>query len=124
MRYSGILVACAVALSVGCHDQTGVIDDSCFMDPAPISARTLELAVGDTVTFTARLGEPRRCLPGGLEPAAWWWSSNDTLVARIDSASGIATAVQPGTTVIIVRHRRVPSVTSVTQLTVLDSADQ
>jgi hypothetical protein len=29
------MVACAVALSVGGHDQTTqVIDDSCFMDPS------------------------------------------------------------------------------------------
>lgn len=110
------------AVVAGCHDQTTqIIDDSCFMDPAPITVRSRVLAVGDTATFSARIGEPRKCLPDGLEPVVWRWTGRDTVIARIDSVSGIATALQPGTTWIMVRHLRAPEVTSSVQLTVLGS---
>lgn len=118
---NGLTVLCAavsLALS-GCGDEQ-VIDDSCFVDLAPITPRTTTLNVGDTVTFQAALG-PANCLPAGVEPPDWRWYSQDTLVATIDSLSGLATAVGPGLGPIRVEHARERSVQSSAILRVLAS---
>jgi hypothetical protein len=83
-----------------------------MMDPAPISPRVDSLRVGDTVSFTARLGEPRHCLPAGLEPAAWRWASTDTLVLSVDALTGVAAARAPGAAYLWVAHERNPDVRS------------
>jgi hypothetical protein len=95
-----------------------VLDDRCLVDLAPISARTTSVSVGDTVTFAAALG-PAECLPAGVEPPEWRWSSSDTLIVTIDSLSGLARAVSPGTGLIQVVHARQRSVASTAVLTVL-----
>jgi hypothetical protein len=102
---------------LGCGDDL-VIDDSCFVDQAPISARTNTAHVGDTVTFTAELG-PRECLPPGVEPPEWRWYSTDTLIVSIDSLSGLALAKAPGLGTIRVEHARERSVQSSASLQVL-----
>jgi hypothetical protein len=61
--------------------------------------------VGDTVTFKAALG-PAECLPPGVDPPEWRWYSLDTLIVKIDSLSGLATAVGPGLGPIRVEHAR------------------
>ena len=90
------------ALLLACNGGT-VIDDSCFVDLAPISARTSVVSVGDTLTFDASLG-PAECLPSGITTEDWRWSSSDTLIARIDSLSGLAQAISSGDVVIRVDH--------------------
>jgi hypothetical protein len=98
-------------LLAGCGSTESLADDSCLRDLAPISARTTIVSVGDTVTFEASLG-PAECLPSGVEPVEWRWSSSDTLIATIDSVSGVALGVSPGIAVIQVTHVRQPSVAS------------
>ena len=109
------LYVSALAL-VACSGGT-VIDDSCFVDLAPISARTHVVSVGDTVTFEATLG-PAECLPANVESEEWRWSSTDSLIARIDSLTGLAEGVSPGDVGIQVQHALAPSVASVTGLQV------
>lgn len=93
------------------------IDDSCFVDLAPVSARTKMVSAGDTVTFTAALG-PEQCLPAGAEPVEWRWSSTDTLIATIDPITGLALGVSPGDAYIAVVHAREPRIASGTGLQV------
>jgi hypothetical protein len=113
-RFSGIAVPILLA---GCGSPYSTIDDSCLVDLAPISVRTTVVSVGDTVTFEASLG-PAECLPAGVEPVEWRWSSSDTLIATIDSVAGVAQGVRPGIAVIQVSHVRQPSVASATGLRV------
>lgn len=102
---------------LACGDDT-VIDDSCLVDLAPISARTHVVSVGDTVTFEADLG-PAACLPANVDSEDWRWSSSDTLVARIDSLTGLIEGVRPGDIGIQVKHAQDPSVASETGLQVV-----
>ena len=101
--------AVAVFLA-GCGDGV-VLDDRWLVDLAPITARTNVIGVGDTVTYKAELG-PADCLPAGVEPAEWRWSSDDPNIATIDPISGVALGVGPGYTPIRVAHAREPSVAS------------
>ena len=79
------------------------------------------MSVGDTVTFQASL-VPGGCLPAGLEPADWRWSSSDTLIARIDSLTGLAQGIGGGTATISVQHASAPRVQQITQLQVVAGA--
>jgi Bacterial Ig-like domain (group 2) len=85
--------------------------DNCFVNLAPITARTNVVSVGDTLTFEASLG-PAECLPTGITTENWRWSSTDTLIARIDSLSGLAEGVAPGAVTIQVEHADNSSVAS------------
>jgi hypothetical protein len=85
--------------------------DHCFVNLAPITARTNVVSVGDTVAFHAMLG-PAECLPAGITTEDWRWSSSDTLTARIDSLTGLAQGVKPGAAVIQVQHAQSPQVAS------------
>jgi hypothetical protein len=107
----GALGAAVAMFLINCSGRSPVIDDSCFVDLAPISARTTSASVGDTVTFHAALG-PAECLPAGVEPPDWRWYSLDTSIVTIDSVSGLAHAVGPGLAAIHVEHARVRSVQS------------
>jgi hypothetical protein len=105
-------------LLLACNGGT-VIDDSCFVDLAPITARTSVVSVGDTVSFDANLG-PAQCLPAGIDSEDWRWSSSDTLIARIDSLTGLAQATGPGDALIRVDHAKARGqVESVTPLHVV-----
>jgi uncharacterized protein YjdB len=109
--YAKIPGALAAAIFlVSCGSET-IIDDSCFVDLAPITPNTHSAVVGDTVTFEAALG-PAECLPAGVDPPEWRWYSLDTLIVKIDSLSGLATAVGPGLGPIRVEHARERSVQS------------
>jgi hypothetical protein len=101
----------ALALALVACDGAVEINDSCFVDLAPVSARGHVVAVGDTLTFQASLG-PAECLPAGITTEEWRWSSTDTLVARIDSLSGVAEGVGPGDVFIRVEHAQDPRVAS------------
>jgi hypothetical protein len=92
--------------------------DHCFINLAPITARTNVVSVGDTLTFEASLG-PAECLPTGITTEDWRWSSSDSLRARIDSLTGLAEGVAPGSVTIQVEHADNPSVASGTGLQVL-----
>jgi hypothetical protein len=104
-------------LLLACSSET-VIDDSCFVDLAPISARTHMVSVGDTVSFEARLG-PAECLPANVVSEDWRWSSTDSLIAQIDSLTGLAEGISPGYVGIQVKHALDPSVASASGLQVL-----
>ena len=103
------LVACDGAME---------INDSCFVDLAPVSARANVVSVGDTLTFQASLG-PAECLPAGITTQEWRWSSTDTLIARIDSLSGVAEGISAGDVFIRVQHARDAGVASGTGLQVV-----
>ncbi len=83
----------ALLLLSACSDSE--TNDRCFVNLAPITARTNLIGVGDTVAFHATLG-PAECLPDSITTEDWRWSSTDTLIARIDSLSGLAEGVSPG----------------------------
>jgi hypothetical protein len=110
-------VSAFTVLLLACGDGT-VIDDSCFVDLAPISARSNVVPVGDTVTFEASLG-PSQCLPAGVTTEEWRWSSTDTLIARIDSLTGLALGINPGQVSILVEHATNPSVRNSAELQVV-----
>jgi Big-like domain-containing protein len=110
-------VSAFTLLLLACGNGT-VIDDRCFVDLAPITARSNVVAVGDTVTFDANLG-PSECLPPNVTSEAWRWSSTDTLIARIDSLTGLALGVSPGQVSILVEHAEAPSVSSSAALQVV-----
>jgi hypothetical protein len=110
-------VSAFTVVLLACGDGT-VIDDSCFVNLAPISARSSVVPVGDTITFDASLG-PSDCLPADVTSEEWRWSSTDTLIARIDSLTGLALAVNPGQVSILVEHAQDPSVRSSAELQVV-----
>jgi uncharacterized protein YjdB len=85
------------------------------VDLAPIDARATAITVGDTLTFKASLG-PAECLPANITSEDWRWSSNDTLIARIDSLTGLAEGMSPGDVGIRVEHALDPRVSSVAGL--------
>jgi uncharacterized protein YjdB len=95
---------------LACDNSTETMDH-CFVNLAPITARTNVVSVGDTLTFEASLG-PAECLPTGITTENWRWSSTDTLIARIDSLSGLAEGVAPGAVTIQVEHAANRSVAS------------
>jgi Bacterial Ig-like domain (group 2) len=111
-RPLAIYLSACLLLLLACANAT-VIDDSCFVDLAPITARANAVSVGDTVTFEASLG-PAECLPSAVDSEDWRWSSTDTLIARIDSLTGLALGVSPGAVLIQVRHALDLRVTSAT----------
>jgi hypothetical protein len=114
----GLLALCAgLSFVFGCGGEQ-VIDDTCFVDLAPISPRFATANVGETVTFQAALG-PANCLPANVEPPDWRWYSQDPLIVTIDSLSGLAEAVGPGLGAIRVEHARERSVQSSAILRVL-----
>jgi uncharacterized protein YjdB len=94
--------------------------DRCFVNLAPITARTNRVSVSDTVAFHATLG-PAACLPAGITTEDWRWSSTDTLIARIDSLSGLAQGVSPGDVTIEVHHAQDPHVASGAGLQVVNA---
>jgi hypothetical protein len=108
----GLLVACS---------NVAETTDRCFVNLAPITARTNVVSVGDTVAFHATLG-PAECLPAGITTEDWRWSSSDTLTARIDSLSGLAQGLRPGAVVIQVQHAQNPQVASGAGLDVVDAS--
>ena len=109
--------ALALVVLTACNGTTE-LDDSCRVGLASISARAAILSVGDTLTFHATLGQAD-CLPSGSTTENWRWSSSDTLIARIDSLSGLAEGVRPGDVVILVRHAQDSRVSSTTGLQVM-----
>jgi uncharacterized protein YjdB len=112
-----LIVSLVTLLLQACSNGT-VIDDSCFVDLAPISPHTEVVAVGDTVTFDANLG-PSECLPANVTSEDWRWSSTDTLVARIDPLTGLAVGISPGQVSIVVEHAENTSVRSSAELQVV-----
>jgi len=116
-KSTAFFVSAFTLVLLACGNET-VIDDSCFVDLAPISPRSSVVAVGDTVTFDANLG-PSGCLPAQVTSEEWRWSSTDTLIARIDSLTGLALGVSAGQVSILVEHAEVPDVRSSAELQVV-----
>lgn len=121
MRFGPYPSALAIAL-LACE---GAIEtnDRCLVDLAPINSRTNMVSVGDTVTFQASLG-PAECLPAGITTGVWRWSSADTLIAQVDSLSGVAEGVRPGDVLIRVQHAQDPHVASTARLQVVNAASK
>jgi hypothetical protein len=109
-RTLAIYTSALTLVLLGCDGGTE-ITERCLVDLAPISARTAMVSVGDTATFNASLG-PAECLPSDIVTEEWRWSSTDTLIARIDSLTGVAEGVSPGDVVIQVQHALDPRVAS------------
>ncbi|HEU4648728.1 MAG TPA: hypothetical protein VFS33_06675 [Gemmatimonadales bacterium] len=118
MRSSSTLAMVVVVACTGSAEPTAEPSDRCPAAVASISARAAVLSVGDTMTFQASLGESD-CLPSGSTPANWRWSTRDTLIARIDSLSGLAKGVRAGDVVIQVRHAQDRRVSSTSGLQVV-----
>jgi hypothetical protein len=93
LRLSGFSILCLACASVGCSNPQGL--DSVVVSPASQS-----LAVGQTVQFTATgtFGNAKHPSTQNITSLVTWTSSLPS-VATI-SASGVATAVSPGTTTI------------------------
>jgi uncharacterized protein YjdB len=93
MAGPGIALALAVA---GCtHFATG---DDCLVNLAVITPDMATLHVGDTLTLRASITAAGECEPSDATPAQLRWLVSDSLVAHIDSLTGLVTARQPGGT--------------------------
>ena len=97
MRHQALLIPDLLAILLvlpACAND--VTNDRCLGEElASVSARTTTIGLSDTVTFQAEL-LPGDCLPADVGTPDWRWMSLDTLVARIDSLSGVAEGVGPG----------------------------
>lgn len=116
-KFMAVFVSAFTLLLLACGNKT-VIDDSCFVDLAPISPRSNFVGVRDSVTFDTNL-RPSECLPAAVTSEEWRWSSTDTLIARIDSFTGLAVGVSPGQVSILVEHAKAPNVRSSAELQVV-----
>jgi hypothetical protein len=105
-------------LLVGCDGGTIIVIDSCFGLAVLVAPHRAVVRVGDTVTLDATFGSPE-CVPAGITTEEWRWSSSNTLIARIDSLSGLAEGVGPGDAIIYVHHAQNSDVTSSTGLNVV-----
>lgn len=114
---SSSLLLLALCAACSAESDFGPLD-VCWMDAAPISPPPSSLVVGDTVTLSARLGEPRDCLPPNLEPVVWRWTSENPAIATVDSVSGLLSARAVGETWIRVQHARAATVRSAVWLRV------
>jgi len=103
---------------VGCDGGTIIVVDSCFGVAVLVGPHRAVVSVGDTVTLDANFTSPE-CVPAGITTEEWRWSSSDTLIARIDSLTGLAEGVGPGDAIIYVHHAQNSEVVSSTGLTVL-----
>lgn len=119
MRLATVSSLLLLAVCAACSSEADIGPlDVCRMDAAPISPQPGALAVGDTVTLSARLGEPRDCLPTNLEPVSWRWTSDNPAVVTVDSVGGLLTAQGPGEAWVRVRHARIDDVRSAVWLRV------
>jgi uncharacterized protein YjdB len=112
-------VASLVLLACG---GTDISDEHCLFDVGRVSPSTARLSVGDTLRFQVSAGPPG-CLEAGLEPTAWRWSSPDTLIATIDSLTGLAQAVGLGQVLIRVHHAEEPGIGGEATFNVVAAAD-
>jgi hypothetical protein len=110
-----------LATILACGDGSTANDRCLTVDLVRITARADTIGVGDTVTYRAEL-LPSDCLPGDITTEDWRWESFDTLVARIDSLSGVAEGVAAGEVLIQAAHALNPGVESRAILRVVGSA--
>jgi hypothetical protein len=97
-------------------------NDGCLVtELAHISAPSNLINLDDSVSLQASLVRDE-CLPDGVEPAEWRWSSSDALVVRVDSLTGVAQGVGLGTATILVHHSRSPGVQGTLDLRVVATA--
>ncbi len=89
-----IVVPIAIALAA-CTTSVAAPQTNCAspLPSASVQPSTATLSVGDTVRLTAAL--PPACA-GTLPTPVWRWSSSDAAVARVDSLTGLVTAVGQG----------------------------
>jgi uncharacterized protein YjdB len=77
-----------------CHDST-IIADRCFYFPIRLAPADTALAVGDTLRMHVTFDTSGGCW-SDLPAAPRLWTSSDTTVATIDSATGLLTARAAG----------------------------
>jgi hypothetical protein len=106
-----VIAACKDTLATGGQTNPNIVCDS----PGPtLSPSSTVLRVGDTVRVRAVLPPP----PCSSERVVW--STMNAAVARVDSVSGLVTAVGIGFTEIVASERPDSVVTSAVSLTVVN----
>lgn len=103
MKVSSLLLTVFLG---ACGGSTGVpfVGDPCTLRRpyAIVSPDSAAVAVGDTVSFHAVLGPDQTCAPPNLTPARFRWSVLDTMVAHVDSLTGLLLAKAPGSTYLFI----------------------
>jgi uncharacterized protein YjdB len=89
------IAACGIA-SVACRGTDPIISDRCFVIVATIQPSSPAMHVGDTLRLHAAFTGPQACWPADTTAAALRWSAMDSTV-RIDSLTGLVTALRVGT---------------------------
>lgn len=99
MRLRRLILAPVVIAVTACSTSVAAPPSNC-VNTAPgasVQPSSATLSVGDTLRLAAAL--PPGCT-GTLPTPVWRWSSSNAAVARVDSLTGLVTAVGPGTTAI------------------------
>jgi hypothetical protein len=101
-RYQLALLAIAMVLGPSCGSGQ-IIDDSCFVELAEVKPLSVTLNVGDTLTFSAGITGPQKCLPPGVTfTSQLRWRTAYPAIAKIDSLTGRLTAEAVGRSGVIV----------------------
>ena len=90
----------------------------CILALSSVRPNAIALHVGDTARFTYAPSAPCPSNPQSEQPALAFWSSSDTLVARVNANDGLAFARDTGRVTITATDRRDPSVKGAAVLTV------
>jgi hypothetical protein len=108
---------------LACNNDGPISDERCLgVELVRVTARANTINVGDTLTYHAEL-LLSDCMPPDIATEDWRWKSFDTTIARIDSLSGVAEGVAPGTATIQAAHAMNPGVESWADLQVEDGAE-
>lgn len=113
-RLAGLLGAAAI---VACGDSvvtatsTTTTAVACTLNMIVVAPSSVTLRVGDAARFTAS-GNAGGCGSPATAPTPiiFFWRSSDTSLATIDSASGLLTALKPGSVTAIAIAVRDPAV--------------
>ncbi len=114
-QYAGLV------MTLACGDGSTANDRCLTVDLVRITAPTDTIGIGDTLTYRAEV-LPSDCLPRDITTEDWRWKSLDTLVARIDSLSGVAEGVAPGEVLIQAAHAMNPGIENWAMLQVVNRA--
>jgi hypothetical protein len=95
-RVVTVMLSSAAGILWGCTSNP-TNPDECNIRLAIVSPDPAVLAVGDAVTLQAELTEVTGCLPADARAGQLRWTTDDTMIATVDSLTGRLTAVQVGT---------------------------
>jgi hypothetical protein len=93
----GVHLACLLAITA-CGDDMTTNDGCLGADLVRVTPEADTINVGDSLTYSAEL-IPSSCLPADATEN-WRWSIFESTTARIDSLSGTAAGISPGTAVV------------------------